>query len=171
MISHSDYNDALDSYEQASIEETQKQVSERDDVCRQSLAQVSISTHTDSSESLFAHISTLSTRDMIHCSLIKSNNCVCKMKISERKRLRISIDEGQNFDFQTQLSLTDFSIKRRRYIDSSQAQTFNGKKFEKSKNNESHCIISSDAEKKRSSLLSLQKKLSTNFQSKKSMTK
>jgi len=170
MIPYSDYNDALDSCEQAPIEGTQKQVSERGDACRQSLAQVPTSTHTGPSEPLSAHISTPPARDMIHCSLIKPNNCVCEVKISGRKRLRTSIDSGQNFDFQTQLSLTDPSAKRRRHIGGSQAQTFTGKKFGKSKDNEPHCIIPSDAEKKGPSLLSPQEGFSTDSQSKKPMT-
>ncbi len=114
--------------------------------------------------------STSPTRDTIHCSLIIPNNCVCEVKISGRKWLRTSIDQGQNSDSQTQLSLTDSSAKRRRHIDGSQAQTFTGKKHGKSKNNKPHCVIPSDAENKGPSLLSSQDGLSTDPKSEKSMT-
>ncbi len=168
---YSDYDDALDPCEQAPIEGTQKQAPERGDACRQSLAQAPASARINPSEPLSAHISTPPARDMIHCSLIIPKNCVCEVKISGRKRLRTSIDEDQNSDSQTRLSLIDPSAKRRRrHIGESQAQTFTGKKLAKSKDDKPHCIIPSDAEKKGPSLLSPQEGLSTDSKSKKPMT-
>ncbi len=114
MIPYSDYNDALDSGEQAPIEGTQKQAPERGDACRQSLAQAPASARINPSEPLSAHISTPPARDIIHCSLIIPKNCVCEVKISGRKRLKTSIDQDQNSDSQTRLSLIDPSAKRRR---------------------------------------------------------
>jgi len=168
---YSDYDDALDPCEQPPIGGTQKQAPERCDAYRQSFAQVPASAHTGPSEPLSAHISTPPARDMIRCSLIIPTNCVCEVKFSGLKRLRTSIDEDQNSDSQTRLSLINQSVKRRRrHIGGSQAQTSTSKKLEKSKDNKSHCMIPSGAERKRSSLSTPQKGLSTNSRSEKWMT-